>query len=160
MAVRGRRLLDRYSGFGRDADLSLVGSQFRAGPFVLCTGTAGAGPRSCARARASSPARRRRVRLAARCVRMESSSRRTHAGILRHEGRLSLPGIVGARRYDRTRHQLCGPHRAGRPGTSHPTLLGSALDTPLRGARTPLPDAAAALHHASPSACAGKAGGG
>ena len=66
-------------------------------------------PRPRGRARTSPHAGRRQLRLAARALRMESPCRRPPAGIRWHQGRLTLPGTVCARRYHRPRRLLCRP---------------------------------------------------
>ena len=76
-------------------------------------------PRPRGRARPPPYAGRWNIRLAARALRMESPSRRTHAGIRWQQGRLTLPGRVGARRCQCPRNLLCHPHAIGRRRTVH-----------------------------------------
>ena len=101
-------------------------------------------------------ARRRRVRLAARCLRMESPCPRTPAGILRQKGRLTLPGTVGASRCCRPRNLLCHPRTIGRPRTfQQAPVERRTMDAVAGCSRSSLPGAATALHHASTPASAG-----
>ena len=112
-------------------------------------------PRPRGRARTPPSAGRRNIRLAARALRMESPSRRTHAGIRWHQGRLTLPGRVGARRCQCPRNLLCRPHAIGRRRTVHRAPVGRTVNPVAGCGPSSLPGAATALHHASTPASVG-----
>ena len=158
---------------GRDAGLVVV--RPRAKQSVLCAdgGSLDLGPRAWGgrpryatsasplvprpRGRARTPpyAGRWNIPLAARALRMESPSRRTHAGIRWQQGRLTFPGTVGARRCQCPRNLLCHPRTIGRRRTFHRERVGRTVDAIAGCGSSSLSGAATALHHASTPASVG-----
>ena len=139
-----------------DSDNLDVAPRARGGRPRYATSASPLVPRPRGRARTPPHARRRNLRLAARALRMESPSRLPHAGIRWHQGRLTLPGTVCARRCQRPRNLLCHPHTIGRRRTFHRAPVGRTVDPVAGCGRSSLPGAATALHHASTPASVGR----
>ncbi len=97
-----------------------------------------------------------RVRLAARCLRMESPCGQTFAGILRHQGWPSFVRTVGASQCYLPRNLLCYPCTIGRDGTFRQAPVARrTMDAVAGCSASSLPDAGTTLHHASTPACVG-----
>ena len=132
-----------------------LGPRARGGRPRHATSAASLVPRPRGRGRTPPYAGRWNIRLAARALRMESPFRRTHAGIRWQQGRLTLPGTVGARRCQCPRNLLCHPHAIGGRRAFHRAAVGRTVDAIAGCGSSSLSGAAAALHDASTPAAVG-----
>lgn len=114
-------------------------------------------PRVGGRARASPHRRHRRLCLAARYLRMESSRGRTLTQVHRQKDRLTGLGRLAATQCRRPRNLFRHPRPVGHPRDVHSAPMGRRAVDAFTGRRhSSLPGAAAALHHAATSAAAGQ----